>query len=115
MLGSGGLWRDIFHHRNVTCYNSVGDNTRLTSSNIKEKLGTRVSLGCLSEGGETSWYHNSMETAPISTRDLLVIENIQVNQSGNYYCHGLYTKKSKYFIAKAHIKVYGMLILAIIL
>jgi len=88
----------------------VADNTRLTSRIIKEKLGERVSLGCLSEGG-TSWYHGSLESSPIFTRSLLVIERIQLNQSGDYYCNGLYSNKTSHFIAKANIRVYGKLLL----
>ncbi len=61
---------------------------------------------CLSKKGTAQWYHNSLRTFPFTDQRGLEM-NLDLENSGVYYCYGYSKLKKQYFLSQTRIQVYS--------
>lgn len=75
-------------------------------------IGSRASFRCNSSGS-TYWLFSSSslppKQSPLSTRVTLTIATVALHHMGHYFCFGVDSDTSEYFLAKSELKVYGEL------
>jgi len=62
-------------------------------------------LDCLANG-EVNWYFQTVQSLPISQNTAIIFDKVKVEDSGVYFCYGLYDKDGdEHFLAKATLNV----------
>ena len=87
------------------------DNTRIVPSLHRVDIGGTTILNCTSYG-HTMWFHITPDSVIGSSKDTYTINSANWTSSGYYFCYGSYgrhtfSKKSKHFLAKTEVRVYG--------
>ena len=86
------------------------DDAYVTPRIVQAKKGETVKFDRTSKG-IPSWYFEKLryfpKSASIRKFKLLILEEVTVQDSGNYFCHGLYKRKDENFLDKVQLKVYG--------
>ncbi len=81
------------------------------------EFGNSLQLAC-KDGKNVLWFFEKSKSHPVSdpinSGETLIIENIQSYQSGNYFCYGQYLNRDVYFLSRAVVKIYGMLLYCIL-
>ena len=56
------------------------------------------------------WFFKTpMGQSIYSLEDVIILDNVTLKDNGDYYCYGSYRDREGHFLAKATVKVYGML------
>jgi len=83
----------------------VHDDTKIDPRKWKGSYGMNAALYCNSTD-YVRWFFKTKTSYPIHAAKTLAIPNIQLKDSGVYYCFGS-SQKSKYFISETLISVYS--------
>lgn len=90
------------------------DNSRLTPETQMANIGESVTFTCKSYGF-TRWFvyvpyysiHEEGVVPKVSLSNKYIINNISLQDGGQYYCFGSYERASKHFVAEATLDVHG--------
>ena len=98
-------------YNSLFCLNiaAANDSTKIFPAANSADVGGQATFFCQSD--DVKWYYEKRNINPMSTPISLLsnyqIDDVIIKDFGNYFCYGKYPEKSKHFLAKATLRIYG--------